>query len=216
MCASAKNVADKGDEITQNVQPTQNQSGIPVEVEKSCVELGRPANAMVSAPWWSRVIFYWPYPLLKLGMERPLVDTDVPEILPVDTSRYNREYLSKLWEREKERCSRKNNPQIGGTTADIDAEASQSNYERPSLHKAILKDYFRSIWFIQPVMGIGGTAKIVQALFLGNLIESFENDAENGYKHAAVIVCCGIIILFEHRKCVCVHALATASQTKNF
>jgi len=168
----------------------------PAEEEGTWRNDGRPANAMASAPWWSRSVFYWPYPLLKLGMERPLVDADVPDILPVDTSRYNREYLSKLWDRELERCSRKNKSRFGDTNPDADSESS--NYERPSLHRAILRDFFRSIWYIQPVIGIGSTAKIVQAIYLGSLIESFESGAENGYTYAAVIVFCGIIILFEH------------------
>ena len=145
-----------------------------------------PANMLASAPWWSKMIFYWPSPLLKLGMERPLVETDIPEILPVDSSRYNRKYLSELWKRERERCN-------------VDDE-NESKRGKPSLHRAILVDFFRSIWYIQPVMCLTAVAKIIQAVNLGNLIESFEGGTENGYAYAAVIVACGIIILFEHRK----------------
>jgi len=148
---------------------------------------GRPPNAMATASWMSRLVFHWPFPLLKLGMERPLVEADVPEILPGDSSRYNREYLEKLIDRERERCSRLNKSNTDG-----------KSHERPSLHKAILVDFFRSIWYIQPAMCFAAVCKIVQAIFLGNLINSFEGGAENGYAYASVIVACGIVILFEH------------------
>ncbi|VEU45153.1 unnamed protein product [Pseudo-nitzschia multistriata] len=152
----------------------------------------RPANMMASAPWWSRVIFRWPYPLLKLGLERPLEEIDLPEILPKDTSRYNREYLMELWDREKERCRKKNQCRTSGS--------SQQPPLKPSLHRAILRDFFHSMWYIQPCMFLSSTAKIVQALFLGKLIESFEVSGANtsGYIFAGVIVACGIVVLFEH------------------
>ena len=73
-------------------------------------------------------------------------------------------------------------------------------------------DFFTSIWYIQPIMGLTAVAKIVQAVFLGNLIESFEGGTENGYAFAGVIVACGIIILFEHRK----SSGASAMETNNF
>ena len=52
---------------------------------------------MASASWWSRLLFYWPYPLLKLGLERPLEDQDLPEILEKDTSQYNRKHFEEIW-----------------------------------------------------------------------------------------------------------------------
>lgn len=166
----------------------------------------RPANMLANASWWSRLIFYWPYPLLKLGLERPLVETDVPEILHIDSSRYNREYLSELWDRERERCLKLNNNR-SNKNINTDGESEflpdypqSPRHERPSLHKAILADFFSSIWYIQPVMCLAAVAKIVQAVYLGSLIESFDGGAENGYTYASVIVFCGIIILFEHRK----------------
>lgn len=154
-----------------------------------------PPNMMAEASWWSRLVFYWPYPLLKLGLERPLVDSDIPEILKPDTSRYNREYLSDLWENEQERCRRINN-------ANNNKNKNKKPQQKPSLHRAILVDFFRSIWYIQPIMCIAAVAKIVQAVYLGNLIESFEKGADNvdGYTFAGAIVLCGLIILFEHRK----------------
>ena len=160
-----------------------------------------PPNMLASAPFWSKVVFYWPFPLLKLGMQRPLVETDIPEILPVDSSRYNREYLSNLWQREVDRCNVENQ-----------GNSDEAKRRKPSLHRALFVDFFRSIWYIQPIMGLTAVAKIVQAVFLGNLIESFEGGTENGYAFAGVIVACGIIILFEHRK----SSGASAMETNNF
>jgi ABC-type multidrug transport system fused ATPase/permease subunit len=130
---------------------------------------------MASASRWSRLFFYWPYPLLKLGLQRPLEDRDLPEIMLHDTSRYNREYLQELWRRERER-----------------------NPSKPSLHRAMLIDFFRSIWYVQPLLAAAATAKIVQAVVLGNLIETFETGDDKGYLWAGLLVACGVVILFEH------------------
>lgn len=138
-------------------------------------EDGRPPNMMASASRWSRLLFYWPYPLLKLGLQRPLEDRDLPEILQPDTSRYNRKYLQELWRRELER-----------------------NPSKPSLHRAMLIDFCRSIWYIHPLMAAAATAKIVQAVVLGNLIETFETGDKKGYLWAGLLVACGVVILFEH------------------
>jgi len=196
MCVS-NGTTKEGGMIPQN--PSSKEKKDDIVEEGLICEDSRPANPMVSATWWSRVFFYWPYPLLKLGMERPLKDIDVPNILPVDTSRYNREYLSELWERERERCFRKNVQQNNNNKDITDGESGfHTEQEQPSLHRAILTDFFRSIWFVQPIMAIAAAAKIVQAIYLGKLIESFETGAESGYTFATVIVFCGSIILFEH------------------
>ena len=156
-----------------------------------------PPNMMINAPWWSRLIFYWPYPLLKKGLEGPLIDKDIPEIEQTDNSKYNREYLDLLWKKEKERCNQKNNANIIKTQRQH--QQQHRTTVQPSLHRAMLIDYFRSIWFVQPLMLAAATAKIVQAVFLGKLIESFEtSDDGNGYMYAGVIVICGLVVLFEH------------------
>ena len=139
-----------------------------------------PPNMMSNASWFSRLIFYWPYPLLKKGLDGPLSARMLPEILTADTSNYNRDYFEKLWEKEKNRCH-------------------NAQHLKPSLHRAMLIDFFTSIWYVQPLMLAAAVAKIVQAVFLGYLIESFENPSgNNGYIFAGAIVVCGLVILFEH------------------
>ena len=174
-------------------KPSLNEKPVDTGEEEIYREDDLPANPLTEASWWSRAFFLWPYPLLKLGMERPLAETDIPTILPVDTSRYNRKYLLQLWDRERERCFRKNCQQKNSNN-------HTTGHEKPSLHRAILKDFFRSMWFVQPFMCIAAAAKVIQAIFLGKLIECFDGGAENGYTFATVIVFCGAIVLMEHRK----------------
>jgi len=139
-------------------------------------EVSRPVNLMEQASFLQRAFFTWPYPLLKLGLERPLEEEDLPDILHVDTSKRNKNYLDQIWDEEKRR-----------------------NPKKPSLHKAIINDYLKSIWFIQPTMFLAMTAKIIQAIALGLLIESFETgNHREGYKWAAVLVVTGLVILFQH------------------
>jgi ATP-binding cassette subfamily C (CFTR/MRP) protein 4 len=138
-------------------------------------ESSRPANLMEQASAFSRVMFTWPYPLLKLGVERPLEEKDLPDILHADTSNRNKNHFDKIWGEEKRR-----------------------NPKKPSLHNAIIKDFLKSIWYIQPAMMVALTAKVIQALALGYLIESFDTGSRDGYKWAAVLVGAGIVILFEH------------------
>lgn len=155
-----------------------------------------PPNMMSNASWFSRLIFYWPYPLLKKGLDGPLSARMLPEILTADTSNYNRDYFEKLWETEKNRCHH-NNAQQGQNQSKNKNQRQQ--HLKPSLHRAMLIDFFTSIWYVQPLMLAAAVAKIVQAVFLGYLIESFENPSgNNGYIFAGAIVLCGLVILFEH------------------
>lgn len=141
----------------------------------------RTGNLLAGASLISRILFLWPYSLLKLGLERPLEEIDLPEIMKQDSSQFNKRYFEKLWKKEQE-----------------------SNPKNPSLHRAFLKDFFLSIWYIQPFLCLAAAAKIVQAIALGLLIESFETGGgadgtyKEGYKWAGLLVLSGLIILFEH------------------
>ncbi len=137
----------------------------------------RMPNQWKQASWLSRLLFFWPYPLLKLGMERPLKEQDLPEILDSDRSTANRLYLENLWNDEVERHGKK-----------------------ASLHRAILRDFFTSIWYVQPLIVASTIAKVVQAVALGLLIETFEDESigNRGYIWAGVLVACAMVVLFEH------------------
>ena len=138
--------------------------------------MSRPSNMMESASFFSWLLFRWPYPLLQLGLSRPLEEHDLPEIMEADSSKFNGDYFDHIWKAEQAR-----NPQ------------------NPSLHRAFARDFFLSLWHIQFFMGLAATAKIVQAVVLGLLIESFETgNSVDGYKWASLLVISGLVILFEH------------------
>ena len=134
----------------------------------------RPPNPWEHASVLSKLLFIWPYPLLKLGMTRPLEQLDLPDVPKVDASTTNRDYLDHIWQLELEEHPKK-----------------------PSLHRAILRDFFKTLWYIQPLQGASSAAKVIQSVALGLMIESFET-GRNGYIWAAVLVLCGLFLLFEH------------------
>ena len=143
--------------------------------QSSLSPTGRPENPYTKASFFSKLIFKWPYPLLKLGMQRPLEEADLADVTEIDTSVYNLEYFLRVWENERQR-----------------------NPKRPSLHRALLVDYIRSIWYIQPMLLISSTARVLQAVVLGLLIDSFAGENDNGYLWASMLVACGMVILIEH------------------
>lgn len=84
----------------------------------------------------------------------------------------------------------------------------------PSLHRALVKDFLWSTWYCQPCMFASSTARLVQALALGYLLQTFEssesesdlgtggssgsNGGSNGYLWVGVLVSSGLIVLMEH------------------
>ena len=74
------------------------------------MKVERPPNPFAQASWRSRLFFTWPYPLLKLGMERTLKDEDQPDCLPQDTSAYSLQYFNRIWNIEK--AQHPNNPSL--------------------------------------------------------------------------------------------------------
>lgn len=84
------------------------------------IQTERTPNPWKQASWLSRLFFTWPWPLLKLGMERPLKEEDLPQILDSDKSTANRLYLQGVW----------------------DDEVQRHGPKKASLHRAILRDFF--------------------------------------------------------------------------
>jgi ATP-binding cassette, subfamily C (CFTR/MRP), member 4 len=178
MCSISKEqeqpVANKTDVSVLATSQSKDENDITFG-EKQSLPTTRPKNLMKDASVISRMLFYWPFPLLKLGLQRPLEESDLPEILPEDSSDVNKNHFERIWREEQKKHPR-----------------------NPSLHRAILKDYLRSVWYVQPAMAWAMSAKIVQAVAVGRLIESFETGNREGYMWAGVLVACGFIILFEH------------------
>jgi ATP-binding cassette, subfamily C (CFTR/MRP), member 4 len=154
----------------------------------------------------SRLFFTWTYPLLKQGLERPLTDADLPDIEDIDSSQTALAHFHKLWQR--------NDGSDGGE------EELRHRRRPPSLRRAILWDFFTSVWYVQPLMLMAAAAKVVQAWALGRLITVFQvpedNDGDksttatttstttdgssssDGYLWAGVLVACALVILFAH------------------
>jgi len=119
-------------------------------------------------------------------MQRTLEESDLPDIPLADTSAYNLRIITDMWNREME-LAQQRAVKRKGTAA-------------PSLHRAFVMDFLRTVWYVQPLMFCSSTAKLMQAVALGLLLETFEatQPTNQGYIWAAVLVVCGAVILFEH------------------
>ena len=181
----------------------------------------RPPNHYEKANWISRLIFYWPYQLLQLGLKRPLTESDLPDIVQADTSSYNRRNFTRLWQDEIDRAQAKK--AAASSPSEPGRRRKQHHrVQQPNLHRALLYDFIRSTWYVQPFICLSQMAKIVQAVALGYLIDTFEKSEgtniglddtsevesietttattirDSGYFWASILVVCGMIIVMEH------------------
>ena len=145
-----------------------------------------PPHPYNNASFVSKLFFWWPWPLLKLGLERPLTLNDLAEVAEVDSSHANFQHLQSLWYH----FANDNNDK--STTTDTRGPGD--------LRHVLFRDLIQSTWFVQPMLMAAMVAKIVQAICLGQLIESFENDGNKAtnYAWAAGIVACALVTLLEH------------------
>eukprot|EP00978_Attheya_sp_CCMP212_P020021 scaffold56832_cov45-Attheya_sp.AAC.6 len=100
---------------------------------------GQPPNAYLGASFLSRLFFRWPYALMKIGLERPIRDVDLPENAPTESSEVNLKMMDRMWSNEQSRV------------AQINERRKLTNKPpvRPSLHRAIFLDFLRSVWYVQ-------------------------------------------------------------------
>ena len=146
------------------------------------------------------------------GTERAAIEeSDLPDTLPDDSSAKNLKLFQEIWEAEQDRAAKVKEHYLQKHNNGNGAKRSRlpkSAY--PSLHRAIVKDYLKTMWFVQPFMAASSTAKLVQALALGYLLQSFETDAtseldngddiinDRGYFWAGILVLSGFVVLMEH------------------
>jgi hypothetical protein len=145
----------------------------------------RPPNPLAGASFWAQLTFTWPRELILKGNREVIEEKDIPEILIEEDSYRNQRRLEEVWQEELELASR----------------ARRS----PSLHRALLRLYFRTLWYVQPGIAITSASRIGQALALGGLIEYFESDDNsrdegNGYTWAAVLIACTAVPLVSHHQ----------------
>uniref|UniRef100_A0A7S2L9K9 ATP-dependent transporter ycf16 n=1 Tax=Leptocylindrus danicus TaxID=163516 RepID=A0A7S2L9K9_9STRA len=142
----------------------------------------RPPNLLEGQSIISKSLFSWPWPLLKLGQSKILNEDDLPSLSKEDTSDFNLEFMEKLYAQSMD--------EKGG--------------DKFSLHRALLWDFIKSVWWVQPIYGLESACKILQAVALGKLIDTFSKlddpteDPEDGYVWAGVLVACGFVILQHH------------------
>ena len=129
----------------------------------------------------SRFFFHAAYPILKLGSQRPLQETDLPDLHEWDTVCYNRAKIENLW--------------------DIEVKSGRKN-----LGRALFAEYIKSTWKAQLFAFVNLVARAGQAWALGMLMEQFDSgdgsstssnekihDAKMGYVYAGLLVFCGVI-----------------------
>lgn len=108
---------------------------------------------------------------MDLGSKLPLKASDLYGVDKVDQSQCVREHIEQLWEEEK-----------------------ANNKDKPSLARAIARDYVRSTWLSRCFIVINGMVKIGQAIFLGLLLDRLEDpQGHEAYIWALAIIGCGLI-----------------------
>ncbi|KAL3796991.1 hypothetical protein ACHAW5_002761 [Stephanodiscus triporus] len=137
-----------------------------------------------------------------------LRESDLPDVLPHDASGENLRRFNDMWEGEKRRVAAL--AMAAAAAAKKKGRPPPTPPSRPSLHRAVAMDFLRTMWFVQPLMFASSTAKLVQALALGFLLQTFAGDdgdddagggggdRGNGYLWAGVLVLSGFVVLMEH------------------
>ena len=120
------------------------------------MELMRPPNPLENASILSLLTFSWPYTLIEKGLQGPITEFDIPEVLDGESSAANRELMEDLWQAEQ--------------------EAATTEKRAPCLRRVVRKIYFSKLWYLQPLIGVTSASKIGAALSLGRLVQTFEVD----------------------------------------
>lgn len=153
-----------------------------------------PPNSYASASLLSKLLFLWPYNLLKVGKNKIINENDLEEILHSERSDINLSWIENMWKEATKNHSNKLK------------KANPNPNPNPTLHRVILIDFIKSLWYVQLINAFGLAARIGQAVSLGHLIQYFsdreKNEANttttNGYFWALSLVLCGIVTLIEH------------------
>ncbi|XP_022358423.1 multidrug resistance-associated protein 4 isoform X3 [Enhydra lutris kenyoni] len=142
-------------------------------------------NPLQNANLCSRVFFWWLNPLFKIGHKRRLEEDDMYSVLPEDRSKHLGEELQGCWDKEVSRA--------------------EKDARKPSLTKAIIKCYWKSYVVLGVFTLIEEGTKIIQPIFLGKIINYFENhDPTNAvalheaYIYATVLTVCTLILAILH------------------
>ncbi|MCJ8729846.1 hypothetical protein PDJAM_G00111100 [Pangasius djambal] len=142
-------------------------------------------NPAASANIFSQILFCWLNPLFRIGYRRRLEEDDMYKLLPADGSKRLGEELQCYWDHE--------------------VEMATKELRTPKLTKAIIKCYWKSYTILGIFTLIEEAIKLVQPVFLGKLIQYFENcDPSNmdalyeAYGYAAGVCLSTLILALMH------------------
>jgi len=213
--------------------------------QSSAVVQQRPAHPFVEASCISKLLFIWPYHLMsgknkvrpvdndtnntdindrrKNEQRAAIEECDLPQVLPADSSEQNLNNFTELWNTEQSRAATAKANYFASLQSTNNSTTNSRRRKKkrmpknckPSLHRAIIKDFLSTMWYVQPFMLLSSTAKLVQALALGYLLQSFETPSststattsdtsttstenKEGYIWATILVLSGLIVLLEH------------------
>ncbi|KAM9388323.1 ATP-binding cassette sub-family C member 4 [Phaethornis superciliosus] len=142
-------------------------------------------NPLQDANLCSRLFFWWLNPLFITGHKRKLEEDDMYKVLPEDSSEKLGEELQWYWDKEVQKAKKR------GKT--------------PHLTKAIILCYWKSYLVLGAFTMIEETLKIIQPIFLGKIINYFENyDSSDevalnfAYCYAAALSVCTLLLAIMH------------------
>jgi ABC transporter transmembrane region len=146
-------------------------------------EQQQPSNPLESASLLSKLFFLWVWPLLKLGVSRPLQQEDLPCLLPDDTSHHNRELVLELFA-----MARQQQQEV----------PDRDNNNKSSFFFVLAKHYATSLWFAQILLVISMMARIGQVLAFQRLLDQLEQTRDDAdptvYYCATIMIVCGAIV----------------------
>nr|XP_056718111.1 ATP-binding cassette sub-family C member 4 [Euleptes europaea] len=149
-----------------------------------------PPNPLRAAGFCSRLFFWWLNPLFVLGHKRRLDEDDMYKVLPEDSSKELGEGLQWYWDKE--------------------VQKAKKEARTPHLTKAIILCYWKSYLVLGFFTLIEETLKLIQPIFLGNIIRYFEKTGSSdplvdgkdslkyAYGSAAALSACTLVLAITH------------------
>jgi hypothetical protein len=141
-----------------------------------------PPNPLENASLLSRVYFLWAYPLLRLGKQRPLEDSDLATLATVDSSVYQASHLQQILRHEEEQSG----------------PATDSKERFPPLARALARDYWKRSRRARWVLAVHMASRLVQTVALGRVLRLLDQSSDSsrsveGYLWAALLVGCALL-----------------------
>uniref|UniRef100_A0A8C3VTT8 Multidrug resistance-associated protein 4 n=1 Tax=Catagonus wagneri TaxID=51154 RepID=A0A8C3VTT8_9CETA len=133
-------------------------------------------NPLRDANFFSRLLFWWLYPLFKIGYKRRLEEDDMYSVLPEDGSKRLGEELQGYWDQEVSRA--------------------KNDTQKPSLMKAIIKCYWKSYLVLGILTFLEEGTRIGQPILLGKIISYFEyyDPRDSAVFHEALACAAGLSV----------------------